>query len=89
MSKNYCVENEEGNKMWVSLKRMEEEDLIFMNSTHHFSYFWSSKRFPGHQQELPNTWGALCNLMACGEGHLLRSSGSPRAPLVPAPVESG
>lgn len=46
------------------LKKMEEEDLIFMNSIHCFSYFWSFKRFPGHQQKLPNTSGALCKLMA-------------------------
>jgi len=27
--------------MWISLKRMEEEDLIFMNSICYFSCFWS------------------------------------------------
>lgn len=51
--------------MWVSLKMLEEEDLIFMNSICCFSYFWSFKRFPGHQQKLPNTSGALCKLMTC------------------------
>lgn len=45
--------------MWVSLKRMEEEDLIFMNSIRCFSYFWSFKRFPGHQQKLSNMLGTL------------------------------
>lgn len=51
--------------MWVSLKMLEEEDLIFMNSICCCSYFWSFKRFPGHQQKLPNTSGALCTLMTC------------------------
>lgn len=49
--------------MRVSLKMLEEEDLIFMNSTCCCSYFGSFKRFPGHQQKLPNTSGALCKLM--------------------------
>lgn len=50
--------------MWVSLKMMEEADLIFMNSIPCFSHFWSFRRFPGHQQKLPNTQGAFCKLMA-------------------------
>lgn len=75
--------------MWVSLKSMEEEDLIFMNSVHCFSYFQSFKRFPDHQQTLHNTSGALCKLTArwarppsielMAHGHLL----------VSAPVGSG
>lgn len=51
--------------MWVSLKMLEEEDLIFVNSICCCSYFWSFKRFPGHQQKFPNSSGALCKLMTC------------------------
>lgn len=50
--------------MWVSLKALEEEDLIFMNSICCFSYFWSFRRFPGHQQKLPNTSGTWVRLPA-------------------------
>lgn len=44
---------------------LEEEDLIFINSISFISYFWSFKRFPGHQQKLPNTSAALCKLTTC------------------------
>lgn len=70
--------------MWVSLKRMEEEDLIFMNSVHCFIYFQIFKSFPGHQQKLHNASGAPFKLMACwarpppielmAHGHLLVSA---------------
>lgn len=35
-----------------------------MNSICCFSYFWSLKRFPGHQQKIPNVLGNLCKFMA-------------------------
>lgn len=75
--------------MWISLKSMEEEDLILMNSFCCFSYFWSFKRVPGHQQKLPNTLGALCKLMARWARSPTNELLWPVSHIASAPVDSG